>query len=1184
MKTRQKTFLTDHFTVRRLSVLGIAAIVIFFGIIFAPFSAGVDRNLRTAEQTASFDLNIVVDGPLGPPSLFGLEKMIAALKDKGYIATRVDSLGSVRSPLAMLVGTLNGSKTVKELKTGGKLPLSEKKESLAVKRLALSGKDILAVAGADDRGLMYVLLDIARQIESRPKGAGLLEQIPETAESPASPVRSMAVFLHSQDDERDWYYSKDYWQEYFGMLAAARWNTFNLVFSHQTPYLAPMYPFHVKVDEYPEVKAKGLTDEQREKNLEMLRYITSLAKDRGLDFTLSVWQQIAWERDSPGRGQESMVTGYNRKNMTDYTYRALGKLLRECPGITGVQLRLNYESGINFDEQTAFFRDGVFRASREAGRPILIEIRDIGLLRETLDAALQTGLPVRVSHKYWAEHMVFPYHPTRFIWTYSYGDWLKYPRVADQIYQVWSLGSHRLFLWGDPEFVRRFAPTTTFEDGAGFEICAPLSQKGFGNAPGAWRIFRDQSREYYRWEFERYWSYYLLFGRLTYNPAAADEVWTRELAKRFGAEAGPAIAEAYRSASQIVSLISGSAMCNYNMGTWPEKDMGGLINYYLNLMPYDKSRFRGFLEYVDDVLAGRSSGRTSPEEIAARLEAISAATEKSLAAAKSLVRGAEKEFWATDMDFRILSGMARYHAQKIRAATNLGFFYRTGDVGRLRQAVRQAETGLSIWKELSSRADQIYSANLVFGPGSVGHWKDNIRFVEDDLKQLKYQEELFRTTQNADFAFDFGPEPLTNTTESWSTIYTNHYMVEPRFRGVSPSSRFDPAVNFGWIEARDLKADPARNISGSVWQGANKNAKELPSEALLGDFIQGTQPAVFRVDLPEGHYQGTVIITDKRAKPVDHGPMTVSVVERFGDRPIIEREVVRAGQTVIKRFNFNMTGERFTTFRLKFSAEPGADFIVNAVLFTRVEPHIAHVPVSAALPGQDVPLSACVTVPPPPNDEHPLTSLGIITSNASTLAFPRNVARVTLKYMTGPAGVSRALEMRASAASDYTATLPAADVKAGTIIYSIEAEDSTGRIVRLPGDGSSVPGFRINVSSDQTPPVVKHAAVAECAPGKPLEIRASVTDASPVGKVLLYYRPTRQTMEYSVVAMDRNGSDYVATIPGTAISTDYDLMYYFEAFDELGNACLYPNPDVSQPYVVVKVRRSASGRISPAKK
>lgn len=1129
---------------------------------------------------APSDLTIVVDGPLGAPSSFGLEKLGRVLQARTISPIRKGSVGDATSSQILLVGTSSNSPSIRSLVGQGKLPLSNKKESLAVKRLKDQGKDLVVIAGADERGLMYALLEIARQIDLLPKDSAVFGAIKEASESPSSPVRSMAVFLHSADDEKEWYYSKDYWEQYFGMLAEDRWNTFNLVFSHQTPYLAPMYPFHVTVDKYPEVKANGLSDAQREKNLEMLRTISSLARDRGLDFTLSVWQQIAWEKDERGRGQESMVTGYNRKNMTDYTYLALTKLLRECPGITGLQLRLNYESGINFDEQTAFFRDGVFRAAKEAGRPILIEIRDIGLLRETLEAALATGLPVRVSHKYWAEHMVFPYHPAKFIWTYSYGDWLKYPRQAEQIYQVWSLGSHRLLTWGDPEYVERFAPTTTMGESAGFEICSPLPQKGFGNAPGAWRIFRDKEREYYRWEFERYWSTYLLFGRLTYNPDEGEAVWIGELGRRFGSEAAGPISRAYRSASQVVSLIAGTALSNYNMGTWPEKDMGGLINYYLHLKPYDQGRFRGFLELVDDTLSGRSSGRLSPEAIASRLEAIAADTDRALDQARPLIRSGQKEFWATDMDFRILSGMARYFADKIRATVRLGFFYGSGDVGQLRQAVKSAEAALATWKQLSARAEKIYSDNLVFGPGSVGHWKDNIRFAEDDVKQLKYQEELFRKTQHADYAFDFGPEALTATTEAWSSVYTNNFMVEPRFRGVTPSSRFDPAAGFGWIDRGDVAADPVRGVPGGIWAGTSRTNAPLPGNALLGDFIRGTQPAIFRVDLPEGHYQGTVIITDAGASPIDHGPLSVSVVERFGDRPLIEKEVVRAGQTIFKTFNFNMTGERFTTFRIKFTAEPGAHWIVNAVLFTRVEPHIAHVPIATARPGQNLTLSAAVTVPPPPNDQHPLTSLGIITSNASTLASPTGLSRVTLKYGPAEGGAFRAANMTAAEPPVYSATLPGSEVKTGKIRYYFEAVDSTGRLIRLPAENAPQPAFVVDITDDQKAPVVAHTPAAELVPGQPAEIKARVTDDGPVAKVILHYRPLRQTMEYSSITMDRSGAEFSAAIPGPAITPDYDFMYYFEAFDEHGNAVLYPNPDLTQPYFVVKVRRGISKGVS----
>lgn len=1149
-------------------IVSILILALIFFLLVQP-----DNHLYADDGFSSSQVDIVVDGAIGSPASYALEKIRQVFEGRGISLIIKDSIDEARSPFVILIGTLEGSNRVKEFKKSGKINLSDKKESLAVKHIIEDNKDLYVISGADDRGLMYALLEIARQIEFLPKDARESDAFEDKSESPHVLVRSMAVFLHSQDDERDWYYSKEYWEEYFEMLAGDRWNAFNLVFSHQTPYLAPMYPFHVKVDKYPEVKVMGLTDVQREENLEMLRFISSLARDRGLDFTLSVWQQIAWGRDTHTRSQKSMVSGYNKKNMTDYTYLALSKLLRECPGISGLQLRLNYESGVSYAEQEAFFRDAVFRAAKDAGRPILLEVRDIGLLSETLDAARATGLPVRVSHKYWAEHLMFPYHPAKFVWTYSYGDWLRYPRTADHIYQVWSLGSHRLLLWGDPEFVRRFAPTATFEDAVGFEICAPLSQKGYGNAPGAWRIFRDPDREYYQWEFQRYWSYYRLFGRLTYNPATGDEVWTDELDRRFGRAAAVAIGRAYRSASQVLPLIAGIAIGNYNMGSWPEKDMGGLINYYLTLRPYDRARFRGFLEYVDDVLAGRSSGRLSPLDVASRLEAIASEIDKALDKVYPLVRASEKEFWATDKDFRILSGMARYHAQKMRAATSLGFFYLTGDIGQIRQAIRHAETALEIWKDLSVRGDEIYTENLVFGPGSVGHWKDNIQFVEDDLNQLKYQEKLFQTIQNVDYAFDFGPRPLTRTTATWSTSYTNYYSVEPRFRGVSPSSHFDPALGFGWIEAQDLTALEPESISRYVWSGARSYDSDLPGEALLGDFIQGSEEAVFRIDLPEGHYQGTVIVTDRTQNATHHGPMSVTIVERFGDRPIIDRKVVRSGQTVIKRFNINMTGERFTTFRIKFSADPDADYVVNALMFTRVEPHISHVPVHKAKPEQSIKISGCVTLPPPPNDEHPLTSLGIITSNASTLDVPSHVVRVTLKYKPERGDAFRPMDMSLSEDSVYTVSLPAEDVKTGEILYYFEAEDSTGRVVRLPKENAAQPYFFIDVTDDQTAPDVNHSAITMHSPGRPLEIRATVADESDVRKVLLHYRPIRQTMEYAVVTMDRQGEDYVATIPGRAITKDFDIMYYFEAFDEHGNACLYPDPDVTQPYFVVKVKR-----------
>src|SRR5262249_1967041 len=157
------------------------------------------------------------------------------------------------------------------------------------------------------------------------------------------------------------------------------------------------------------------------------------------------WEHMAWKR-----GQTSMVEGLTDENVTEYTRLALTQLLRACPDIAGIQLRVNTESGIENKMQTAFYRDGVLAAMKDPGRPVLLDLRGWGALPSTIEAAVQSGLPMRLSMKYWAEFMGFPYQPAETPASYSYADFLRYPRAYPVLQQVWSLGSHRLLLWGDP--------------------------------------------------------------------------------------------------------------------------------------------------------------------------------------------------------------------------------------------------------------------------------------------------------------------------------------------------------------------------------------------------------------------------------------------------------------------------------------------------------------------------------------------------------------------------------------------------------------------------------------------------------------------------------------------------------------------------------------------------------------
>ena len=407
------------------------------------------------------------------------------------------------------------------------------------------------------------------------------------------------------------------------MLARQRFNRFNLVFAHQTNYLAPPYPFWLDLPEFPEIRVPGLSAEDRKRNLEMLQYISQAAADHGIDFTLGVWEHNIQTNMKP------TVEGITRENIGPYSRAALGQILRLCPAIRSVQMRTNAESGIPNDQQVEFYRDYVFPAIRDCGREVRLDLRAWAVAGGMIAAAQQVGVPLRVSTKYWAEDVGRPYQPAETYPGYSYLNFLEKPRKYDFYWELWGLGSHRLLLWGNPDFVKRAVPTFRLSGSSGFEIDAPLAQKGFGNRPGVWDVFTDahKDRMFWKWEFERYWLFYLLWGRLSYDPKTPESVWMSELTRRFGAAAAD-VMEAYRQSSRVLNEIVAVHLADPNMYLWPEINPGGLIDAYKETLPSDWRYVASIPESVRNRIDGVASAKQTSFDTAARLNDIAERTER----------------------------------------------------------------------------------------------------------------------------------------------------------------------------------------------------------------------------------------------------------------------------------------------------------------------------------------------------------------------------------------------------------------------------------------------------------------------------------------------------------------------------------------------------------------------------
>src|SRR5262249_19621211 len=149
----------------------------------------------------------------------------------------------------------------------------------------------------------------------------------------------------------------------------------------------------------------------------------------------------------------------------------------------------NEEAGVPEEKQTEFYRP-LFQAIRDcrgSGEHFRyrLDLRYKGLQPATTRAAQDAGLDVTVSTKFWCEHLGLPYHPTAVDShyresRYSFGNMLGYPHSYRVVYRLWTVGSQRLLLWGDPESAARFAHSCRLGDGEGFEVFAPLTNKGYG--------------------------------------------------------------------------------------------------------------------------------------------------------------------------------------------------------------------------------------------------------------------------------------------------------------------------------------------------------------------------------------------------------------------------------------------------------------------------------------------------------------------------------------------------------------------------------------------------------------------------------------------------------------------------------------------------------------------------------
>ena len=586
-------------------------------------------------------------------------------------------------------------------------------------------------------------------------GAPALPQ--SVAKRPANSIRSVQRLFTSEVEDKPWFYDRDMWPPYLAMLAENRFNRFNLSFGIGYDFLRAVtdayflfaYPFFLSVPGY-NVRAANLPDAERDRNLETLRFISEQTASHGLQFQLGLWMHgFRWE-NSPNPNYT--IQGLNADNHGPYCRDALAALLRACPAITGVTLRVHGESGVA--EGSYAFWGTVFDGVKRCGRKVEVDLHAKGIDRNMIELALATNMPVTVSPKFSAEHMGMPYHQadirdqevpkadrrdsglmalsagSRSFTRYGYADLMREDRRFDILWRVWP-GTQRLLLWADPVFAGAYARAFQFCGSTGAEIMEPLSfkgRRGSGHAvPGtAGRCAYADASLLPRWDWEKYLETYRVWGRKLYNPD--DNV-----------EVDPALA----AASRILPIVTTAHLPSAaNNNYWPEIYTNQSLvesskteytdtptpKIFGNTSPLDPQLFSRINDFVDELLKGERSGKYSPIEVAQCLEDLAAAAQP----------GKDRR---VDIDVAIQSGLGRFFAAKFRAGVLYGIHARTGDRAALEEAIKSYRAARAAWAGLAETAQGVYVSDITVGelPWLRGHWLDRLPAMEADITLLEQQ-------------------------------------------------------------------------------------------------------------------------------------------------------------------------------------------------------------------------------------------------------------------------------------------------------------------------------------------------------------------------------------------------------------------------------------------------------------
>lgn len=714
--------------------------------------ASIVLTLLSAGLLPAATAGVSLPSDASPRVRYAAGRVADALKQVGAEASLSSS-----EPGRIVLGRLD-TPAIKTLVGAGRLKIAPgelRPEGFVVATLPDGG---IAVVGADDSGVLYGSLELAKRITAQRKLPGDLRAVDAPAlklrgpcigmqKTYILPGRHVYEYPYTQQDF-PFFYDKAFWREYLDYLADQRMNSLYLWNGHPFASL-------VKLADYP--YALEVSEEQFKQNREMFRYIAEEADRRGI-WVVQMFYNIILSK--PFAEKQGLPTQLNRTNpiAADYTRKSVAEFVKQYPNV-GLMICLG-EALQDVPMQREWLtdvilpgvKDGMAAAGLTQEPPVVVRTHATDP-KVVMPAALKVYSNLYTEAKYNGESLT-TWEP-RGVWQQTH---LAMSRLGTtHIANVHILANLEPFRYGAQRFIHKSVLAMRERLGAGGLHLYPLAYWSWPDAPDKTAVPLKQ--------LERDWIWFEAWARYAWNPdvdeAADHDYWVARLAERYGsAKAADHILTAYNDSGECAPrLLRRFGITEGNRQTL---SLGMTLDQLVTpakYRPYPELWLsqaplgERLQEYAEKEAKGLPHEGETPVSIIREVLGFSQSAVDAIEAAAPDVKSNREEFDRLRNDMYCIRAMSRNYAAKATAALEVLLYQQTKDISHMEKARAHLAESLDYYRELVRLTKDTYrfansmqtSQRRIPAPGGANgeprnfHWSQLLDRYENELVEFDAQ-------------------------------------------------------------------------------------------------------------------------------------------------------------------------------------------------------------------------------------------------------------------------------------------------------------------------------------------------------------------------------------------------------------------------------------------------------------